>query len=175
MTILFSYCYIALFIYVNRYFAGYAVRGCIKKFKCDICSNHLLQLTRSDAPDEALIKHRQFLDISGNSSESLIFPTQPTVDVAREVLIIFEKMFLKNLPSVGIKKKILCKCKQVVFRKYSEWLMCNSECYEHRVFVINKLLGAKLYFKMKECSKELRQPGGKVGKFQQKINILEGK
>lgn len=128
----------------------------------------------SSASDEALIINRQYLTASGEVCDSLISPSEETVNVTTTILTTFDRLFLKNLSLVGLRNKIEKKCRQLIFKGCNNWMKCGSDCYEHRMFFIKKIVTTKLYWKLKEISKDLRQPGGKHGGFLQKANILKG-
>ncbi|XP_039297849.1 uncharacterized protein LOC111052205 [Nilaparvata lugens] len=158
------------------YFAGYAVQACLKRFKCESCSRELVKTTTT-SDRESLINNRQYRNACGKSYQALILPTDSTVQAADITMKIINQLLQNSIHVVGLRKKVSEKCigLQAILKSHRMWLKCDTACYVHRVFLINKLITAKLHAKVQELSKDLRRPGGKYGGFFQKVKILQGK
>lgn len=119
--------------------------------------------TALSTPDESLINFRNYRPAEPNEDPTiirgLINPSDSTVRVSHIVLDVFDKHFLKKIDIVGLRKLLILKAKQMIFKEDKEWV--KSECLAHRDFFVSKIVTAKLRRKLQDMSKDMRQPGGK--------------
>lgn len=90
-------------------------------------------------------------------------------------MAVFDKTFLTKLNKIKIVQELENDTVSCLSRQMPGWLERSHECYQHRMFLIRKVLITKTHFKLQEMSKDLRQPGGKYDGYQHKLTILGNK
>jgi len=159
---------------VNSYVAGYALRQCKRKFNCSSCDASLKTIVSKDEPRHTYIMNKTFDHIDVEEiNRGLTAPTPIFSSVVDHILTEFEN---KYFPKYVIKSKIHHSILKELENddKISSWLNYEN-CYEHRLFIIKKILFAKIHRKTKLMTAKIASKTTRTTQKKRKLNILQAK
>lgn len=147
------------------YFSGYLFKKCFDKFKCKDCKITLSEERELINEHDILLFFKSF---NINNPCSLKVPSQLLWTVTKISMKLFSKRFNKILSNRKLHRHLLKATVVCIKRKKAEWF-CESECQEHRDFILNLLLRTLIY---KECKSLSANVKAKTQKKSEKKNIV---
>jgi len=131
------------------YFSGYLAYKCTEKFNCEMCKKSLVTTKNMNSKNQLLILFKNYPDT--NKDGGLKAPTEYFNSIIDRALYIFENIFSIIQHQKKIKVKIIKYLKED--QLISTWINENDNaCYEHYIFILEKLIICKIFKKAKHFS-----------------------
>lgn len=121
------------------YYAGYLVKLTKQKFKCANCSSIM------ENSNKFLTDPHQLLLLNRNYGISATFLTVPSSEI-EQVLAKSMKLFRKYFTTYKEQEMLATKLKNKCLTRNAFWLgKKGDQCYEHKVFLLSKMVDVNLY------------------------------
>lgn len=85
-------------------------------------------------------------------------PSDDVITVTTIILHLFTEYFKTNKENTNFRKILISLCIERIKKEVPSWLEATSNCYGHRLFIIEHLINCKLHKTLKWMSQDLRLP-----------------
>lgn len=118
---------------IISYYAGYVVKSVIDKFDCKICQDSLTYPGLLDDPQQLILLNKNY-----NCKDTYVyFPSEMAVNLVNKCLILFKTYF----GNITYQESVSLQLNEKVMSRNFLWLgAVNDVCYEHKTYLITKIV-----------------------------------